>query len=93
MNKDFICDRCEQRFGIDEIACITSIKDSCDTQNLITLCESCVFPELEELTKQMDVPEIRRVDARWLYRNLEIKNDQHELFPKAIMLVKVAMNM
>lgn len=46
------------------------------------------FDKLKDLTKQMNVPENRTGDVRWLSRNLEIKNSNHPLFEEAMGLIK-----
>jgi len=44
--------------------------------------------ELEALTKRMDVPDFRRVNIGWLYKNLKKRNQNHEDFEKAMEIVQ-----
>lgn len=38
--------------------------------------------------REMDVPEMRRTDFRWLLRNLAIRNSGHPNFPRVMARVK-----
>ena len=39
---------------------------------------------LQELLKQMDVPEFRKNDMNWLMRNLAVRNSDKPLFKETI---------
>ena len=43
---------------------------------------------LRQLLSEMDVPEFRRFDYRWLLRNLAIRNGDHPRFNDAIEMIK-----
>lgn len=44
--------------------------------------------QLEEITKNMDIPAFRRRKVRWLSRNMGIRNSDHPQFAEAQALVK-----
>lgn len=44
--------------------------------------------ELEALVENMDVPMFKRRNARWLSRNLDIRNSAHPDYDKAMVLIK-----
>ena len=43
---------------------------------------------IQELLKDMDVPDARRKDFRWLLRNLFVRNSKHPNFEEACGLLK-----
>lgn len=47
---------------------------------------------LNEILKNMDVPELRKSDFSWLLRNLGIRNANNENFSEAISLIQDLVN-
>lgn len=43
---------------------------------------------LTEILSQMDIPDKRKDDFRWLLRNLFIRNAEHPNFEESLVLIK-----
>lgn len=50
--------------------------------------DSWKLNRLLEILSRMDVPEQRKMDFRWLNRNLAIRNSSHPDFPEAVSIIK-----
>ena len=48
--------------------------------------------KLLTLLKDMDIPEGRRYDLRWISRNLEVRNRNHKNYKEAMRLIKDYVN-
>lgn len=46
-----------------------------------------LLDNLENITKEMDVPVYRRRSVSWLHKNLSVKNKLHPLFYKAMTII------
>lgn len=44
--------------------------------------------ELQEILDTMDIPEQRKTDWPWLWRNIGVRNSGHPLFMEAKLLLK-----
>jgi hypothetical protein len=53
------------------------------------LTRNQLLNELENLTRQMDVPIHRQKDPGWLIRNIEINNPGHKNIEKIIRICKL----
>lgn len=44
--------------------------------------------ELKEILDTMDIPEQRKTDMGWLWRNIGVRNSDHPMFDEARLLIK-----
>jgi hypothetical protein len=47
-----------------------------------------LMSQLESLTKEMNVPEFRKTDFRWLLRNAAINNSENQNLEQVILICK-----
>ena len=46
------------------------------------------FDKLQEILKDMDIPQSKRGDLRWISKNIHIKNKEHPRFSEAANLIR-----